>query len=120
MTKKKKIKIKNFSVNRERILRIRKSGKIFSYPRCVVKRHGACHAYDERKVYASCYFSCRSCHLSEIKSEGIANKVSKSVKLWIRGKKEVSSEQIFKLITKELKRHDEDASFMYETHRDIS
>lgn len=87
---------------------------------CIVKRRGHCEAYDERKVYGSCYYACRSCHLSEKESEEICSKVCRSVNKSLRHKKEVSSNDIFNLITKELKKHNEDASFMYETHRDIS
>ena len=87
---------------------------------CIVKRKGHCEAYDERKIYGSCYYACRSCHLSEKESEAICNKICKSINNWLKNKKEVSSNYIFTLITKELKKYNEDAAFMYETHRDIS
>jgi len=35
-------------------------------------------------------------------------------------KKIVSSDDIFRAIITELKKHNEDAAFLYETHRDIS
>ena len=87
---------------------------------CIVKRKGHCEAYDERKIYGSCYYACRSCHLSEKESEEICSRVCKSLNRLVKYKKEVSSNDIFSLITKELKRHNEDAAFMYATHRDIS
>ncbi len=87
---------------------------------CIVKRKGHCEAYDERKIYSSCYYACRSCHLSEKESEAICSKVCRSINKWVKRKKEVSSNDIFNLITRELKKHNGDAAFMYEAHRDIS
>ena len=86
----------------------------------IVKRKGHAEIYDERKVYGSCYFACRSAHLSEKEAEEICNKVSATITKWINKKEIVSSDEIFKLAAKELKKHNEDAAFLYETHRDIS
>ncbi|MBI2107583.1 hypothetical protein HYU10_04460 [Candidatus Woesearchaeota archaeon] len=93
----------------------RKFGKV-----CIVKRRGHCEAYDERKVYGSCYFACRSSHLGEIESEKICSRVCKSISRIIKNKKEITSNSIFKYMVRELKKHDKDMAFMYETHRDIS
>lgn len=87
---------------------------------CIVKRRGHCEDYDERKVYGSCYFACRSSHMAEMGSERISSKVCRSVNRWLKGRKEVSSNSIFKYVIRELKKHSKDAAFMYETHRDIS
>jgi len=86
----------------------------------IVKRRGHTEPYDERKVYGSCYFACRNSHLSEKEAEIICNKVCASVTKWINKKKVVSSEEIFKILIEELKKYNEDAAFLYETHRDIS
>ena len=86
----------------------------------IVKRKGHSEIYDERKVYGSCYFACRNAHLSEEESEDISNKVCKSIKKEISKKKSITSNDIFRLLASELKKHNEDASFLYETHRDIS
>ena len=86
----------------------------------VVKRKGHMENYDERKVYGSCYFACRNAHLSEKEAEGICNKVSASATKWVSKKKIVYSNDIFKFLIKELKKHNEDAAFLYETHRDVS
>lgn len=86
----------------------------------IVKRKGHTELYDERKVYGSCYFACRNAHLSEKESEEICSKVSKEVTKWISRQKIVSSHDIFKVLIMELKRHNEDAAFLYETHRDVS
>src|SRR3989344_9408485 len=86
----------------------------------IVKRKGHKEIYDERKVYGSCYFACRNAHLSEIESEWISNQVCAAVTKRLKAKKVFSSNEIFKLLTEELKKHNDDAAFLYETHRDIS
>ena len=86
----------------------------------IVKRKGHTELYDERKVYGSCYFACRSAHLNEQEAEEICNKVSASLTKWIKKQKIVSSNDIFRTLIQELKKHNEDAAFLYETHRDIS
>ena len=86
----------------------------------IVKRKGHTELYDEKKVYGSCYFACRNAHLSEKEAEDICSKVCASVTKWISKKKIVSSNGIFRFLIEELKKHNEDAAFLYETHRDIS
>ncbi|MEK6983864.1 MAG: ATP cone domain-containing protein [Nanoarchaeota archaeon] len=86
----------------------------------IVKRKGHTETYDERKVYGSCYFACRNAHLSEEEAEDIANNVSMAVTKWIAKHKVVSSDDIFKKLIEELRKCNEDAAFLYETHRDIS
>lgn len=86
----------------------------------IVKRKGHTELYDERKVYGSCYFACRNAHLDEKESEKICSKVSKEVTKWMNKQKIVSSQEIFKILVHELKKHNEDAAFLYETHRDVS
>ena len=86
----------------------------------IVKRKGHTEPYDERKVYASCYFACRNAHIDEPKSEKICMNVCTSVTKAINKKRVVTSDEIFKCLANELRKHDEDAAFLYETHRDIS
>lgn len=86
----------------------------------IVKRKGHSEVYDERKVYGSCFFACRNAHLSEIEAEAICSAVSSQVTRWIKQKKVVSSNEIFRMIIEELGKHHQDAAFLYETHRDIS
>lgn len=87
---------------------------------CVVKREGHTEEFDERKAYGSIYFSCMNCHYTEQQSEKVAELVTKAVKAFVMKKKSVNSNDIFKFIVKELKKHDSEVSFMYETHRIIS
>lgn len=86
----------------------------------IVKRKGHTELYDERKVYGSCYFACRNAHLSEKEAEEICKKVSAAITKWVKIKKTVSSNDIFRMLIQELKNHNDDAAFLYETHRDIS
>lgn len=86
----------------------------------IVKRRGHKEEYDERKAYASSYAACRNAHLSEKEAESIADKVTKDIENWIEDKDEVDSKQIFEEVTKSLAKYNKDASFMYETHLDVS
>ena len=87
---------------------------------CIVKRKGHAEEFDERKVYASCYAACLSSHVPHVEAEKICGKVAKKIKAWARKNKTVSSDEIFVKVTAAIKKHNEDAAFMYETHRDIS
>ena len=86
----------------------------------IVKRKGHIELYDERKVYGSCYFACRNAHLTEKEAEEICNKVCSAITNFVNKRKVVSSEDIFRILIEELKKHNEDSAFLYETHRDIS
>ena len=86
----------------------------------VIKRHGHLEKFDERKVYASCYAACLNSHINKKESEKIAEEITKKIKSWIKTKKVVSSDDIFKEMTKLLKKLDKDVAFMYETHRDVN
>ena len=91
-----------------------------SHTHIVKRRKGHKEPYDNHKVYASCYAACVNVHIPKEKAEAICHKVTIAIDTWIMGKNTVSSEEIFRKIIKELKKHSMDASFMYETHRDIS
>ena len=95
-----------------------KEGQIYKY--CTVKRRGHTEEFDERKVYASCYAACLSSHVPHMDAEKISEKVSRDIKTWARKKKSVNSTEIFNKVIALMKKHNRDAAFMYETHRDIS
>ncbi len=87
----------------------------------IVKRKGHKEKFDERKIYGSCYEATLSCcNFNKKQTEKICEKVTACVKKWIKTKKTVTSNDIFKQVVKELKKHSKEASFMYETHRDIA
>lgn len=86
----------------------------------IVKRKGQEEHYDERKLYGSVFASCLNVHMKKQEAEKCADKVTKEINKWIKNKKEITSNQIFKEVVRMLKKHDKDAAFMYETHRDIS
>ncbi len=88
---------------------------------CVVKRRtGECQAYDQRKVYASVYAACYVVRRSDQDCERIAGMVARKISGFVKGKKKVASHWIKKKVEIELLKHDKDAAFMYETHKDIS
>jgi len=87
---------------------------------CIVKRKGHAEEFDDRKVYASCYAACLSSHIEHTEAEKICEKVSKEIKTWARKRKTADSSEIFKKVIAAMKKHNKDAAFMYETHRDIS
>ena len=86
----------------------------------IVKRKGHSEIYDEKKAFGSCFFACKNAHLSDNEAEAISENVAAKVTNWIKERKIVSSNEIFRFMVNELKKHNEDVSFLYETHRDIS
>ncbi len=96
-----------------------RNGRAQSVP-IIVKRGSHAEGYDERKVYASVYFSCRNAHLQEIKSERIAGKVASVITRIAKKERVILSDRVHHLIAEELAKHDKDAAFLYQTHRDLS
>jgi transcriptional regulator NrdR family protein len=86
----------------------------------IVKRKGHKEAFDERKVYGSCYASLVNSHRKKEDAERACEKVCNDVKEWISVKPEVDSNELFNKITEAIASIDKDAAFMYETHRDLS
>jgi len=86
----------------------------------LVKRKGHIHLFDERKVYASCYAACLSAHIKNTDAEKIAGSVTNDINKWLKNKKQITTDRLFKEIGKIMKKYNEDAAFMYVTHRDIS
>lgn len=86
----------------------------------IIKRKGHKQEFDERKLYASIYAACLSCHTEVEDAENIANLIAKKVKKWIEKKEQVGSDELFKQVSEELMSLNKDAAFMYTTHRDIS
>ena len=89
----------------------------------IVKRRGHTQKFDERKVYASCYAAYLGAHskyADHVKAEKICAKVCTDVKKWIRNKKKITSDGLFKQIGKTIRKYDKHTAFMYETHRDIA
>ncbi|MDA1334531.1 MAG: ATP cone domain-containing protein [bacterium] len=86
----------------------------------IIKRHGHEETYDGRKIYASVYAAGINSHHEKEEAEKMADVVCDSVSEWVSDKSEVSSNDLFKIVTEELRKMDKDAAFMYETHRDLS
>ena len=86
----------------------------------VIKRRGHPEKYDKEKVFKSALFACKNAHLSEKRAKEIALKVTKEVTNFVLKAERVTSDVIFNKINKELQKHDKDAAFLYETHKDLS
>jgi len=92
----------------------------FRCKHCIVKRKGHTEEFDERKVYSSCYAAGLGAGLDHIEAEKLCDKACKAIRQWAHKKVMMTSDEIFKKTIQELKKHNEKAAFMYETHRDIS
>ena len=86
----------------------------------IVKRKGHSEKFDERKIYLSCFASCRVVGIPDRQNEKICSSVTKGARAWIRNRREVKSKDILKFVVASLKKHSKEAAFMYETHKDIS
>ena len=87
---------------------------------CVVKRAGHEEMYDERKVYATCYFAAKATHLKTDDAEKLCANVVKEINKWITKCKCVNAHEIHQKIVQSLRKQNKDVAFMYDTHRDIS
>jgi len=83
-------------------------------------RKGKAEKYDENKVHNSVKNSCYVVKLADKECKRIATEVTKKITAFVRKKKKVGSVTLAKEVAKELKKHDKDAGFMYETHMDVS
>ncbi len=86
---------------------------------CIVKRERHVEDFDERKVYASCYAACLSAHIRHLEAELICDKVAKEVKIMVMKRKIIKSKELSMIVVKAIAKHDKNAAFMYETHKDI-
>lgn len=86
----------------------------------IIKRGGHTEPYDNHKVYTSVHRACRNSHLEEKMCSAIAERVRESVNIWIKDRDKTSSQELFEKIANEIRVHDNDAAFLYATHRDIS
>ena len=86
----------------------------------VVKRKGHKEHFDGKKVYGSIYWACRSTGMHEEKCESISATLLEEVKKWFDEKKGITSDDIFRFVSEELKKHNWQAAYMYSTLRDIS
>ncbi|MBI4118256.1 MAG: hypothetical protein HY455_01810 [Parcubacteria group bacterium] len=86
----------------------------------IVKRHGHEEAYDNHKVYASCYAACVSAACHKEDAERICGEVMQEVDTFIDDKGSVTSDEIFNETARAMRGRHGEAAFLYETHRDIS
>lgn len=85
----------------------------------VVKRKGHAEPYDSRKLYASIYAACLSVRATEGEAELVAERVVKDVEAWLAKKHEVTSGDIRRVASQNLKAYHGDAEYMYRHHREL-
>ncbi len=86
----------------------------------IIKRDGHEEEFKKEKVYQSIYESCLNAHHNKKNAAILAKKATNEVLKHLKGKKAVKSDDVFKLIATLLEKYDEDAAFLYETHRDVN
>ena len=85
----------------------------------IVKRRGVQQEYQNKKIFNTCFRACLNADLDDNEAKQACKQVVSEVDKWIKSKQEVTSDEIFKLVTRLLTKENKDAGFMYETHRDI-
>ena len=85
----------------------------------IVKRKGHAEPYDNRKLYASIYAACLSVRATEGEAELVAERVVKDVETWLAKKHEVTSADIRRVASQNLKAYHSDAEYMYRNHREL-
>ena len=86
----------------------------------VEKRDGRCEKFDEKKAYN---IFCRvflNAHLSEREAGKFADKSIGDLKIFLKSKRKIKSEDLFRQKIKILNKYNKEAAFLYETHRDIN
>jgi len=86
----------------------------------IVKRKGHTEAFDARKIYASVFAACLVLRMKDEEAELIAHMVSDEVEKLLKDVKQIEAHKIHKLVTENLKKYNENAAYIYDTHRDIS
>ncbi len=88
----------------------------------VVNRDGAKEEFDEGKIWNSIFYACRESEYPEEEAVEIADRVKKRVIEWMEHHEDcfVTTREIRRRVIEELEEEDEDVSFMYETHLDLS
>lgn len=85
----------------------------------IIKTKGQSEEYDSEKVFYTAYAACLNASIEDEKAQQIAKTVVSEIDTWVGKQKDVSTQDIFKGVTKALESHDKNAAFMYATHRDI-
>lgn len=86
----------------------------------IVKRRGRTEAYDNHKVYASCYAACLNAECGKEEAENICKQVTSDIDTFVGNRDSVTSDEIFRKTTRAMRKRHDKAAFMYETHRDVS
>jgi transcriptional regulator NrdR family protein len=85
----------------------------------IVKRKGKEENFDPEKIYNTCKYACITAKCTSKETEEICRKIAKNISEWIKKRKEVTSDEIFKKVAKDLESLHKKAGYMYRTHRII-
>ena len=86
----------------------------------IVKKDGRKEVFSKKKLFNSIYESFLNAHHNKRNAGNFAKKVSNEALKHLKNKKIINSSYVFKIIATLLEKYDKDATFLYETHRDIS
>jgi transcriptional regulator NrdR family protein len=86
----------------------------------VEKKDGHCEKFDEDKAFGNICRACLNAHLEPKECTAIAGKALKDLKKFLKRKRKIKSQELFKQKIKILKKYNKNVAFLYETHRDIN
>ncbi len=86
----------------------------------VVKRNGRDQDFDVKKIYASVFAACIAVKVLDEQAELIAENVSKNVEEELGDRENIKSGELSELVYKHLGNYDQDAAFLYFSHRNIA
>jgi transcriptional regulator NrdR family protein len=86
----------------------------------VKKRDGSYEKFSEKKAFDIFCRSLLNTHMSKKEASKIAKKTLKDLKKELKGRNQITSNILFNKNVKILKKYNEEASFLYKTHRDVS
>lgn len=86
----------------------------------IVKTTGEDQKFDEKKLYASIYYSLMACRNQKKEAELIATEVTRLTRRWIANKSHVSSRDLRAEATRHLRDYNHLAAYIYTHHRTLS
>jgi len=84
------------------------------------RKEGHKELFDEHKLKSACYRACLNAHLSDRKSKDISKKVCEEIKFKLKKVKSINAEVLNQYVVSILKKYDEDAGYLFETHYDVN
>ncbi len=86
----------------------------------VVKRNGRDQEFDVKKLYASVFAACIAVRVQDEQAELIAQNVSDNIVAELESQESIKSVNLSELIYKHLGNYNQDAAFLYFSHRNVA